>query len=134
MINKWATSYEVEEFKGLNSILKYQSLEYFELNKSKQFLISTIYPLIKVASLELYKGTYWFNYSKIQIKATTTPSIALDDLEGTKIKLNNIVGEIRGLNWGLNNTPYIGIKWGRISTKVPHPYFWNDINNLNLAL
>jgi hypothetical protein len=100
------------------SIFKYQTHEYFKEREDHYFLFETISPIMKVAKLIKYKGSYYFDYTGMQIKAITTPSISLKDLSGTPVHYRDypIIKGIAG-EFGVANTPYIYIFWTHIPMK-----------------
>lgn len=123
--------------KNLNTLLQYRELEYFlDRKPNEQFLFETISPIMKVAKLMVNKQSYYFDYTGMQIKAITTPSVALSELNGLRvyhIECPQCTGYINGF-YGLDCTPYVGVVWdaGLGHLKLPSTYFWNDVYNLIL--
>lgn len=128
----------------LETILTCQDHEYFKEREDHQFLIKIIQ--LRICKLTLRKGTYWFEYPGMHIKATTTPAASLRDLRGTKVmyweyertgdytfREKNyplIQGTLGG--WGITDTPWIYVFWGRIPMRdeegkpLGHPYSLPD--------
>lgn len=121
----------------LNTLLQYREPEYFLGRKPDElFLFETISPIMKVAKIIQYKSSHYFDYTGMQIKAITTPSIALFELHGLRvahIECPQCTGSINAF-YGLDNSPDIGVFWdgGLGKLKLPSTYFWNDVYNLML--
>lgn len=123
--------------KMLNTLLQYREANYFLDRKPNElFVFETVYPVLKVAKLMSYKSSPYFDYSGMQLKATTTPCIALSELNNVNVyhrECPQCTGFINGF-YGLECTPYVGVMWdsGLGHLKLPSTYFWNDMYNLLL--
>lgn len=126
----------------MQSLLAYQSHEYFKERENDYFLFETIRPIMKVAKLIKHKGSYYFDYTGMQIKAITTPSVSLNEIKGTSVHYKDypmIKGIVGG--YGITNSPYIYIFWTHLPTKdndgnqlgcpyaLPDNYYIKTINN-----
>lgn len=91
---------------------------------------------MRVAKLTAIKTSPYFDYTGMQLKAVTTPSVALSELHDLKVyhkEYPQCTGRINAF-YGLECTPYVGVMWdnGLGHLKLPSTYFWNDLYNLLL--
>jgi hypothetical protein len=100
----------------MRSLLKWHDNKYFEQRKDDQFLVEIVQ--LRVCVLTLYRGNYWFEYPGMHVKATTTPCVSLNDLQGTKVHYKDypIIKGILG-GYGVINTPYVYVFWGQVPMK-----------------
>jgi hypothetical protein len=123
--------------KKLNTLLQYREPEYFLGRKPDElFVFETVNPMMKVAKLMQYKTSAYFDYTGMQIKAVTTPSVALSELNGLRVyhlECPQCTGTVNAF-YGLECTPYVGVMWdgGLGHLKLPANYFWNDVYDLIL--
>jgi hypothetical protein len=102
----------------MNKLTTWREHDYFKEREDHYFLFETINPILKVAKLIKFKGSYYFDYTGMQIKAITTPCVSLNDINGLPVhykghpKIRGIVG-----GYGVVQTPFIYIFWGRVAMR-----------------
>ncbi len=123
--------------KKLDTLLQFREPEYFVDRKSDEmFLFSTVEPILKVAKLMMHKSSHYFDYEGMQIKAITTPSIAMSELHGVRVYHRDCpqcTGTVNAY-YALDCTPDIGVLWdgGKGNLKLPATYFWTNAYYLML--
>jgi len=120
--------------KRVNELLQYRNQDYFKDKLDQQFLFETLNPIMRVAKLVLYKGSYYFNYTGYQVKADTTPCVALLELHQTKVvhlEYPQCTGVMLTTH-ALDCTSDVGVLWdgGKNNSKLPSTYFWTNVNLL----
>lgn len=118
----------------MKQFLEYRSNDY--LSEHEQYLYCPFHSLM-IGKIHSHQGNQWFGLPGMNIKATTTPCISLKELKLKCIEIRykgyEQKGIIGGNGWGLTNSPYIYIYWGKLPTlKSPNLYALPDINQLEL--
>lgn len=108
--------------------MNYREEKYFKETNEKTFLVDLYF---RTQVCELMEDKVWFRTSYGYIKAHTVRCVPLSDLNLVSIKdLEHIKGEITGRWIGHY---HVGVFWlGPIKVTDPMPYYWTDINDLNI--
>lgn len=120
----------------MKTLLQHRNNQYFDERQDHQFIFFTINPIMKITKIEKHNGNWWLMYPGINTKAISVPCISLEDIGDMHFNVDEndkIRGIIGGGGYGLNNSPYAYIFWGRIyDAKTPSACALFDINKLIL--